>query len=247
MKLALHALVILALTLLTQLGGLAWALALVTRWRWRVFLLIYLLFWGVAQVAAPLLGREPLPCQGDVLHMQSAFYCVAMRNFVAPDLADLARDAAQRVADDYPGTVTLALDGGFPFLKGMPLLPHLSHDDGDKLDLAFYYQSPTGTYLPGQTRAPLGYFAFEALAHNTCPPSFPTLRWDLRWLQHLYPVRPMEPARTTALARALLTDPRLGRMFIEPALATHLGLSDPRLRFQGCRAARHDDHIHIQL
>ncbi|MET0500376.1 MAG: hypothetical protein ABW172_02510 [Candidatus Binatia bacterium] len=26
-----------------------------------------------------------------------------------------------------------------------------------------------------------------------------------------------------------------------------LGLSSPLLGFQGCRAARHDDHIHIQV
>ena len=50
-----------------------------------------------------------------------------------------------------------------------------------------------------------------------------------------------------ALAQTLLDDPRLGRMLLEPHLDQRLGLSDPRLRFQGCRAARHDDHIHIQL
>ena len=247
MRLALHALVILALTLLTQLGGLAWALALVTRWRWRVFPLTYLLVWGLAQVLAPFAGREPLPCTGVPLRMQSPFYCVAMRNFVSPELADLARDAAAKVDAAYPGTVTLALDGGFPFLNGVPLLPHLSHDDGEKLDFAFYYQSADGTYLPGQTRAPLGYFAFETLAEQNCPPVALTLRWDLRALQPLYPDRRLEPARSTALARALLKDPRLGKMFLEPPLAARLGLADPKLRFQGCRAARHDDHIHIQL
>jgi hypothetical protein len=26
-----------------------------------------------------------------------------------------------------------------------------------------------------------------------------------------------------------------------------LGVSSPLLGFQGCRAARHDDHIHIQI
>ena len=59
-----------------------------------------------------------------------------MRNFVVPELRAVAEGAADRLADEYPGTVTLALDGGFPF-AGLPLLRHLSHDDGEKLDLAF--------------------------------------------------------------------------------------------------------------
>jgi len=36
-------------------------------------------------------------------------------------------------------------------------------------------------------------------------------------------------------------------MLLEPPLARRLGVADTRLRFQGCRAARHDDHIHIQF
>lgn len=241
-----HALVILGLTVLTQLGGLAWGLALLTPWRWRAFPLVYLAIWGAAQLLAPLAGRMPLPCTGAPLRMHSAFYCAAMRNFVAPELADLAEDAAERVAATYPGTITLALDGGFPF-PGLPLIPHLSHADGRKLDFAFYYQTPEGHYLPGKTRAPLGYFAFEALHSTHCPPAFPTLRWNFRWMQGLYPDRPLEPRRTAELGQALLADPRLGKMLLEPPVAKQLGLTDPRLRFQGCRAARHDDHFHIQL
>ena len=241
-----HTLISLGLTTLTQLGGLAWGLALLTRWRWKAFPLAYLLVWGAAQLLAPLAGRVPLPCTGAPLRMQSAFYCVTMRNFVVPDLAALAQDAAAKVEQQHPGTVTLALDGGFPF-PGLPLLPHLSHADGRKLDFAFYYQTPAGAYLPDKTRAPLGYFAFEALDSPQCPPAFPTLRWDFRWMQGLYPDRELEPLRSKALGRALLEDPRLGKMLLEPPLAQQLGLADPKLRFQGCRAARHDDHFHAQL
>ena len=61
----------------------------------------------------PVTGRVPLPCAGEVLRMQSAFYCVTMRNFVTPEMRDVARDTAVAMARDYPGTVTLALDGGF--------------------------------------------------------------------------------------------------------------------------------------
>ena len=60
------------------------------------------------------------------------------------------------------------LDGNFPFITGFPLLPHLSHDDGEKVDLAFYYADDTG-YLRGATRAPIGYFAFEDGTSNCQP------------------------------------------------------------------------------
>jgi hypothetical protein len=242
-----HGLVILVLTVLTQLGGLAWLIAVPFRRRWLVFPLAYGLIWGIAYVAAPLAGRVPLPCTGEVLRMQSPLYCVLMRQYVTPEVADLARDAADVVADAYPGTVTLALDGNFPFLDGIPLLPHLSHDDGEKLDFAFYYNDPDGTYLPGRTRSPMGYWAFEFTGVEQCPPVWLTLRWDMGWLQPLFPDRRLEPGRTAALVNALLADPRTGKVFFEPPLAASLDLSHPQLRFQGCRAARHDDHVHVQL
>nr|WP_261337459.1 hypothetical protein [Rhizobium leguminosarum] len=39
----------------------------------------------------------------------------------------------------------------------------------------------------------------------------------------------------------------LQKIFIEPHLKNALGIADSHIRFQGCRAARHDDHIHIQV
>jgi hypothetical protein len=242
-----HGLIVLVLTLLTQLGGLAWLIALLFRRRLVVFLLAYAVIWVGVQWVAPLTGRVPVPCSGQVLRMQSPLYCVLLRNFVTPDLAALAGQAAAEVAVEFPGTVTLALDGSFPFLTGMPLLPHLSHDDGGKLDFAYYYSAVEGDYLPGLTRSPVGYWAFERRGAEQCPPVWLTLRWGMGWLQPMFPDRRLEPQRTAALARALLADPRTAKVFVEPALAMQLGLSDPRLRFQGCRAARHDDHIHVQL
>ena len=246
MRVSLHTLLILALTLLTQLGGIAWLLALRFRHRLLTFTLAYAMLWALAFFVAPLLGRVPLPCFGEPLRMQSPAYCLLMRNYVSPELAAVARDAATQMTMTDPGTITLALDGGFPFLNGMPLLPHLSHSDGKKLDFAFYYQSD-GSYLPGQTRSPIGYWAFELGDETNCRPVWLTGRWNLRWLQSFWPDRSLEPNRTAALTRLCLADPRVSKVFLEPALATRLGLANSKLRFQGCRAARHDDHIHIQL
>jgi hypothetical protein len=239
-----HTTLILFLTLLTQLGGIAWVIALVFRRRLLTFLLAYTALWAAAYTLSP---REALPCFGEPLRLQSPLYCALNRHYVTADLAAIAQDAAAHMATSQPGTITLALDGSFPFLTGMPLIPHLSHDDGEKLDLAFYYTDPAGTYLPGLTRSPLGYFAFEMTPPEECPANTLTLRWNLGWLQPLWPDRRLDAPRTTALIQHLTADPRVGKIFVEPPLAARLGLSDPKIRFQGCRAARHDDHIHIQL
>lgn len=245
---AVHLTVVVVLTGLTQLGGLAWLGALRFRQRLVAFVVIYTVIWGLAQGVAPWLGRVPIPCAGAVLREQSVLSCVLMRNFVVRDMEAVAQEAARSVALSYPGTVTLALDGGFPFIAGFPLLPHLSHDDGEKLDFAFYYRDDGGHYLPGQTRSAIGYFAFETLQEpDLCPPNWLTLRWRLDWLQPAWRPWSLEEERTAALARALLGDPRVGKVFVEPPLAKRLGLAGDKLRFQGCRAARHDDHLHVQL
>ncbi|MBH1974034.1 MAG: hypothetical protein I8H94_03055 [Rhodobacteraceae bacterium] len=241
-----HALLVAILTILSQIGGLAWLIALAFRRRLLAFMISYAALWGIAFALAPAFGRVALPCFGDTLRMQSPIYCLLARNYVSPELEAVARDAATKVAQEYPGTVTLALDGGFPFLDGMPLLPHMSHDDGDKLDFAFYY-SWDGEYLPGVTRSPIGYWAFEPDGRSECPPVVLTARWNLPWLQLLFPDYALNSERTAALARALMADPRIGKVFLEPPLAARLGITGAKLRFQGCRAARHDDHIHAQL
>ena len=241
-----HGTVALVLTLLTQLGGIAWLFALGFRRRLLVFVVAYAALWGGAQVAAPAFGRVPLPCGGEVLRAQSPVYCLLMRNFVTPEMLAVARDAAERVAADHPGSVTLLLDGGFPFLDGMPLVPHLSHDDGEKLDFAFYYTDARG-YAAGKTASPLGYFAFERGKTEACPALWPSLRWDMAWFQPLVRDLQLEPERTGLLITLLLQDARVGKVFVEPPLIDRLDVAGEKLRFQGCRAARHDDHIHVQL
>ena len=245
MKALRHGLVILVLTALTQVGGLAWALALLFRRRMLAFLGAYVALSLLAHLAAPFFGREALPCFGGPLRAQSPLYCAMNRTYADPELIAVAQGLAAHMEKRFPGTVTLTLDGSFPLFNGIPLLPHLSHDDGQKLDLAFYYQGREG-YEPGLTRSPLGYFAFEP-GPTDCPSRWLSLRWDLEWLQALIPDRKLEPMRTAEALQSLGDDERLGRIFVEPHLRESLGIAGPRFGFQGCRAARHDDHIHIQL
>lgn len=171
-------------------------------------------------------------------------YCGLNRNYVTPEVRDILVDTAEEMDRQYPGAETLVLDANFPFLNGFPLLPHLSHDDGDKVDLAFFYRDETG-YLPGATRSPIGYFAFER-GPTDCTPRWPTLRWDFDIIQPLWRDYELDEVRTAAVLRILSNDERVAKTFVEPHLVQSLLVAHPRIRFQGCRAARHDDHIHFQ-
>jgi hypothetical protein len=145
-----------------------------------------------------------------------------------------------------------------PFAAGHPLCCALNRHDVDTRLVTLLTElsraAPTGAYLQGQMRSPIGYWAFEQPGpgdRSQCDDrSWLSLRWNMSMLQDHYPPRPLESERTRAALRWLTTDgPALGveRIFIEPYLAARLGVSSPVLGFQGCRAVRHDDHIHIEI
>lgn len=177
--------------------------------------------------------------------MQSVLYCGLNRHYVVPELKEVLITYSKKLNAKHPNTKTLILDANFPFITGFPLLPHLSHNDGRKVDLAFFYEDENG-YLPKATKSPIGYFAFEAGA-TKCPKKLFSLRWDLNWLQSIWPNYSLEPSRMTTALQILSDDKRIKKLFIEPHLKSRLSLTSSKIRFQGCRAARHDDHIHMQL
>ncbi len=259
-----------ALTLLTQIGGLAYILALLLGRRlWKnaplhhiittvAFLLVYGGLHTVSAIAAPHFGRVPLPCTShsdDMVSMQSPLYCLLNRHYVTSELEDVVFQLSEYMNDVFPGTVTVILDAGFPFLDGFPLLPHLSHHDGRKLDLAYYYVNEKAVYVPGQTRSPIGYWAFEEpISQSTMPcanhDDWLTLRWDMNWFSRF--LRPLELDRqrtSEALLWLSLTGEEKGvsKILLEPHLEKMLDVESENIRFQGCRAARHDDHIHIEV
>ncbi|KAF5887713.1 MULTISPECIES: hypothetical protein [Rhizobium] len=267
-RFALHALIVLILTLLTQIGGIAYLVALAASRAWglrrflaklAIFLLCYAGATFAAGLAAPIFGRVRLSCVAgatDRLVVRSPIYCLLNRNYVTPELRDLAKALAAHMDKEFPGTVTVALDANFPFMNGFPLLPHLSHADGKKLDFAYYYKNEDGAFLNGATRSPIGYFAFEQPAPGDERPcegrnDWLTTRWDFDALQPLFPAYWIEEQRTSAAIGWLTSEgvTRFGlqKIFIEPHLKNALGIADSHIRFQGCRAARHDDHIHIQV
>lgn len=268
MKTAAIATVAILLTLLTQIGGLVLLVAIWARrllgWPRRfvvtlsLFVVLYAVSSMVTTIIAPVFGRVPLPCladQQDRLVIRSALLCVMNRHYVVPELKEAARALAGEIDRQFPDTMTLALDGNFPFIDGFPLLPHLSHADGRKLDIAFYYEDEQGQFRDGQTPSPIGYFAFEQPRPGATLPcagreDVLTTRWDLDFLQFLHAGWRLEERRTRAALQWLVDQgPAYGvdKVFVEPHIAERLDVSGPLIRFQGCRAARHDDHIHIQV
>ena len=251
-----HIFCVIGLTALSQLGGIAYAVSLITpkhskRWRVSKFVGAYCVLWIMAMLTAPIFGRVPLACapgSSSNLKMQSPIYCVLNRHYVTPELKTVAFNLADHVNMKYPDTKTLALDANFPFIDGVLLFPHLSHDDGRKLDLAYYYSKN------GKTRSPIGYWAFEGPLNHEYQPCQslprPNLRWEMKWLTPLHKDMKFDPARTkTALSWLADEGKRQGvtKVFIEPHLARRIGVSGEVIRFQGCHAARHDDHIHFQI
>lgn len=200
-----------------------------------------------ASAEAPANGLVPLPCGGDgPLRPVSRGYCLTRHNYVTPAARTALLAAAAQVAAEHPGAVVLYMDASWP--QGTrPMPPHLSHGDGREIDLAVFFQRPDGRTLP---RPPSlsGYNAFEPPrreAERSCvgvagphrQPDPPAARpWRL------------DAARTADLIRALSAERRVRRIFIEPHLKRRLGFArDGKVRFAGCQAARHDDHLHVDF
>ena len=81
----------------------------------------------------------------------------------------------------------------------------------------------------------------------TCEGRLTPLRWDLAWLQPTEPAWVLDEERTRAMILWLKARPEVTRIFIEPHLADRLGVGGGKVRFQGCQAARHDDHLHVEV
>jgi hypothetical protein len=261
-----HILAFVLLTIVTQIGGVIWLinLGLISCLRKTSYSKIrttglFILLYSIATVCiipflAPLFGRVTLPVWESSLAPKSVVYCFFNRHYVRPEVrAGLLKEASV-METRFPGTKLYYLDAGFPFTNGFPLFPHLSHNDGMKVDLCFFYRSATDKFSnlkPSHT----GYGVFEGPTQkeqNTTEfcqskgyvqydyPKFLTLgqRDDLIF----------DEIRTREMVNLLVQDKAVKKVFIEPHLKERLGMSkESKIRFQGCKAVRHDDHIHVEF
>jgi len=176
------------------------------------------------------------------------------RNYVVPELNILLQNTGRELGLSHPNVEIRYLDGNFPFFDKFPLLPHLSHNDGKKLDLSFVYENESGQFV-NEKKSVSGYGVFEepeTLEFNQTNDCTSKGYWQYSFsrfmtLGSINDNLEFSESATKALIESILGQQELSKLFIEPHLKARLGLTDSRIRFQGCRAVRHDDHIHIQI
>lgn len=264
-----RALVFSLLTLLTQVGGIPYLLSFLTHkktdswaknratrltYRFASFALLYLIttLVIVPLIAKPL-GRVQLPLT-ETNHVQplNAWTYFLNRNYVRPQLRNTVYEVANKMQEKYPGTIINYLDANFPFTF-TPLLPHRSHNDGKKLDLSFCYKDAETQRETNECPSWIGYGVCEEPKPNEA--NYPNIcadNWQYSFMQQIVSQKnkvlfSFDQTRTKYLANLFAGHPSIGKLFIEPHLKNRMKLTNPKFRFHGCTAVRHDDHLHVQL
>jgi hypothetical protein len=257
------------LTLVTQVGGviylLSWGIYLLIRkritkryWRVAVRLSIFIgLYVAVILLAMPALarkyGRVPLPFT-ETRHVKPLTIWTALlnRNYVRPELRTIVYSVAADINKKYPGTVINYMDAGFPFRDGHPLLPHISHNDGKKLDVAFLYTDIVTGEQTSQTPSPIGYGGSELPRQGefdratVCDPQ----NWQYSFMLGWMPLSDrfvFDQARTKEMVNRFAAHRGIGTLYLEPHLKTRLHLTNKKIRLHACYSVRHDDHVHVQV
>lgn len=256
LKLIGHLLIISVLTAITQVGGLIWLLAIIISYKIKkgkriVFPLLYLLFnLVIIPPIAAYLGRERLPTFKENLKPHNWFYPLAFRNYVHPELKIELENSAHALAPS--GIIITYLDANFPFINGFPLLPHLSHNDGKKIDISLMYLNKDGNSTHKKPSVS-GYGIYANSSHNyTSETCLKKGYWQYDFTKYLtlgtINNLKLDTKNTRLLIEQLLSIPTTEKLFIEPHLIQSLGLHEQsKIRFTGCQAVRHDDHIHYQI
>ena len=260
------------LTLLTQVGGVVYLLSLlfhkylngwstnkvfVNTIKCALFLVIYCVatFLVVPGIAKSF-GRVPLPMtQRDHLRPLNIITCILNRHYVKMEMRKIAFDVANQMNEKYPGTCINYLDANFPFFDSFPLFPHLSHDDGKKLDLSFCYRNTNTDQFTNDCPSFIGYgICEEPLPREEDMPCSCSKQgfWQYTFMSKIIPQGnkkkfTFDESKTRSLIDLFIDKPSIEKIFIEPHLKTRLRLSSNKVRFHGCQAVRHDDHIHVQI
>ncbi|MEJ0031746.1 MAG: hypothetical protein WDO15_15825 [Bacteroidota bacterium] len=258
------------LTLLTQVGGIIFLISLIiypiinrkinnsiARFGTKVasFIILYLTCTlTIVPIIARQYDRVPLPMfETDGLRPRTTWTCILNRNYVRTSLRTTTFNVARKMQQQYPGTIVNYLDASFPVGKNFRIFPHLSHGDGRKIDIAFHYIDATTLLQSSTTPSFDGYGVYEGPRQNEFDQQA-ICKQKGYWQGSIFPGKEndhkiflFDEPRTNALANFFASDPVIEKIFIEPHLETRLGLTNSKIRFQGCYAARHDDHIHVQV
>lgn len=264
MKIIIHIVLIFLLTMITQVGGFIYLVVLFipnylklnAMFGWRVICFVLLYTFSIFLIiphVAPIFGREPVSSAHGIA-AQSFFYRLANRHYVRPELNESIDHIAKQFNNKYPNLRLIHLDANFPFFNHFPLIPHLSHHDGKKIDLSFVYQSEEGV-LSNKKPSVSGYGSFEVAKESEedwsskCSKEGFWLYDKAKYLTLgiMHPDLQLAEVPTRYLIQLICQEPKMSKVFIEPYLKQRLKLSSPKIRFHGCHAVRHDDHIHLQI
>ncbi|WP_299252032.1 hypothetical protein [uncultured Aquimarina sp.] len=256
-------LIIIFLTLSTQVGG---AIYLITELiikktirnyrliKVGIFIVTYLIItFTVVPYVAPAFGREKIK-NNDLIAPCTIFTTLCNRNYVTPELNISLQKISKSISKKHNGIKLIYLDANFPFINGFPLPPHLSHNDGKKIDISFIYTNIKGK-VTNKKPALLGYGIYE----GPNPREYDQIEackkrgyWQYDFAKYLTlgisnnQLKLSEKA-TKDLLLEIVNQQKVGKVFIEPHLKSRLGVHNLKIRFHGCQAVRHDDHIHLQL
>jgi len=261
LKIAFDIFVFVFLTILTQIGGIIYLLSLAVARKWTkklkfkrsiIFFGFYLLStFFIVPVIAPIFGREKVK---HTKKIKPTNYLTVLlnRNYIQPKLNELLSHTEKELNET--NIEIHYLDANFPFINKFPLLPHLSHNDGKKIDISLIYETNNGT-ITNKQKSVSGSGVFE----NPKPNEYNQIEKCLKSGYFLYDYPKYLTFRrinnelifsekgTKILIKSILKNRNLGKLFVEPHLKNRMNLKDNRIRYHGCRAVRHDDHIHIQL
>jgi len=264
LKIFIHILAVILLTILTQIGGIVWILNYGTYQllksektktrRFLSFMIMYLIItFLIVPPIAKSIGRVALSStKSGILIPHNYLTPILNRHYVKPKLKLELLEIAKSINTSKPNLKISYLDANFPFIDGFPLLPHLSHNDGRKIDLAFYYTKNTkeGNLKPSN----LGYGKFvEPLPSEVNQTQICKSKgyWHYDYSKYLTlgsrADLVFDLANTKKLVREIVIRKKTDKLLIEPHLEIRLKLNHDKIRFHGCHAVRHDDHIHYQI
>ncbi len=259
------------LTLFTQTGGVVWLAHLPlfywinkrnasTFWRFVAktvsFSTLYLLanIFLVPPLARWQSGRVPLPVFANAnLKPHQVFYFAALNHhYVRPEVKASCDRVAKGLAAKFPGAQVFYLDANFPFFDGYPLHPHFTHRNGTTVDIALHWQEKASGLPIAGAPFPLAYgfseppMPGEVDMEAKCQNKYRSIEYRIT-KKLVEPDRyKLDEARTRELIKLFAEDKSVQKILLEPHLKQRLDLTKyDKIRFQGCKAARHDDHIHV--
>ncbi len=271
-KILLRSILVFVLTILTQVGGLIFLISMLNfRTFDKIFenkinslilktfsflALYFLSIFVIIPLIAKPFGRVPLPML-ETNHVQPAniITVLLMRNYIRPQLRDATYEVAQKMHNKYPGTTLNYLDANFPFFDEFPLLPHLSHNDGKKLDVSFHYIDAATNNQSNEVPSWLGYGVCEEpqLGEFDRPSECSKKGyWQYSYLKKVVSQKnknkyPFDKKRTKDQIEFFAAQKEIAKILIEPHLKQRLNLTSGKIRLHGCNAVRHDDHLHVEV